>query len=321
MNRALKFVVWLSQRSKRAAEHKLKLLTLLGRPTHVNFKAWKAVLKDPFIPILGIFGVVSLAFVLPSYYEIRSSELVGALSLLFSIVVLFIALEYLTHFIVSFATCNLTDFVFYTPLASVWEVPLLAHYCYFMVDTFRLNADASFIVEYRYLLIWFLIAQIHHTIYLTFRYPIILRRFEEEQAVLSQMEQGQNGIHTLQDSKTPGEISNTFEPQSGKSPLLVNDTEIDQGAIVMVKSEEHYIVIYTTTQSFLLRSRISDIARLLDPDLGRLVHRSYWVAKSSIVEVIQEDRRLFAMLINGEKVPIARGRRHEFHDWLQRPTR
>lgn len=77
--------------------------------------------------------------------------------------------------------------------------------------------------------------------------------------------------------------------------------------IQMLQAQDHYIRVVTDTGSELLLYRFSEaIDELRGRTTGARVHRSFWVAKSAVVELIRRDGRHFCLLRNGDRVPVSR---------------
>jgi len=79
--------------------------------------------------------------------------------------------------------------------------------------------------------------------------------------------------------------------------------------IICVRSEDHYVRVYTRTGDDLILLRFSDaVAELADNDAlpGMQVHRSWWVADAGRDQVIRDGRKILLSLENGLQVPVSR---------------
>jgi DNA-binding LytR/AlgR family response regulator len=76
--------------------------------------------------------------------------------------------------------------------------------------------------------------------------------------------------------------------------------------LLYLKVEDHYLRVHTPLGSDLLLYRLSDAAAELDPEFGRQVHRSYWVAKRAVAAVERDGHRARLVLTNGAKIPVSR---------------
>ena len=76
------------------------------------------------------------------------------------------------------------------------------------------------------------------------------------------------------------------------------------GDIVYLKSEDHYVYVYTVIGSSLIRMRFKDAVAGLG-EWGIQVHRSYWVAYRHMIEVKKRDRVLELWLTDDHKVPVS----------------
>lgn len=76
--------------------------------------------------------------------------------------------------------------------------------------------------------------------------------------------------------------------------------------LLALEQEDHYVRVHTTLGSALLLMRMRDAAAELDAMEGARVHRSWWVARAAVVEVVRRDRAVGLRLVNGLEVPVAR---------------
>lgn len=89
-------------------------------------------------------------------------------------------------------------------------------------------------------------------------------------------------------------------------------------AIRLIEAEEHYVSITLDTGArTLLRGRIADAVAVMPPDLGRRVHRSFWVATSAVDGFRQTKTGAHVILTDGRCIPLARGRIAELRDWAE----
>ena len=63
--------------------------------------------------------------------------------------------------------------------------------------------------------------------------------------------------------------------------------------------------MYTTAGSSRLLLRFTDAIAELG-DLGMQVHRSYWVARENVLEVVKRDNRTLLRLTGDHEVPVSR---------------
>nr|QQZ51292.1 LytTR family transcriptional regulator DNA-binding domain-containing protein [Phenylobacterium glaciei] len=69
--------------------------------------------------------------------------------------------------------------------------------------------------------------------------------------------------------------------------------------------EDHYVRVHTAVRSELILMRLSDAVARTGRE-GLQVHRSWWVARDAVTEVIRDGRNLRLKLLNGLEVPVAR---------------
>jgi DNA-binding LytR/AlgR family response regulator len=76
--------------------------------------------------------------------------------------------------------------------------------------------------------------------------------------------------------------------------------------LLYIKVEDHYLRVQTRLGSDLLLLRLSDAVAELDPEFGRQVHGSYWVARCAVAGVERDGHRARLVLTDGAKIPVSR---------------
>lgn len=71
-------------------------------------------------------------------------------------------------------------------------------------------------------------------------------------------------------------------------------------------AEEHYVRLITTEGEFLVYHRFSDALKEVKRLRGLRVHRSHWVAQSSIVRVCRSAKKMFIELAGDQQIPVSR---------------
>ena len=75
--------------------------------------------------------------------------------------------------------------------------------------------------------------------------------------------------------------------------------------IIYVKTEGHYLRVYTKAGTSRLLLRFADAVAELS-NLGMQVHRSYWVALDQVVGLVKRDNRMMLRLTGNYEVPVSR---------------
>lgn len=81
------------------------------------------------------------------------------------------------------------------------------------------------------------------------------------------------------------------------------------GRLLALEAQQHYLVVHTTVGSELIYYRFRDAVDELRDWEGAQVHRSFWIARSAIADIVMDGRKSVAVLRTGLEVPISRGRR------------
>lgn len=76
--------------------------------------------------------------------------------------------------------------------------------------------------------------------------------------------------------------------------------------ILAINAEDHYLRIHTDVGDTMILMRLYDAIKELEGIEGSQIHRSWWVAKDAIQEIVRGDGRVNFRLSNGELAPISR---------------
>ncbi|MEJ2409115.1 MAG: LytTR family DNA-binding domain-containing protein [Novosphingobium sp.] len=76
--------------------------------------------------------------------------------------------------------------------------------------------------------------------------------------------------------------------------------------VLCVRNEDHYVRVFTPQGDALLLFRLGDAVAALHHVDGAQVHRSCWVARAAVADVLREGRNVTLVLTNGEQVRVAR---------------
>ena len=77
-------------------------------------------------------------------------------------------------------------------------------------------------------------------------------------------------------------------------------------AILAVHGEDHFVRVHTASGEHMIWMRLSDAMGEMEGLDGRQTHRSWWVAKSAVVEVKRGNGRATLTLTNGLQAPVSR---------------
>ena len=73
-----------------------------------------------------------------------------------------------------------------------------------------------------------------------------------------------------------------------------------------IQSEDHYLRIHTSAGQEMILMRLADAVRELAGVEGLQTHRSWWVAKQGLADVVKGDGRLTLKLKSGAEAPVSR---------------
>ena len=78
--------------------------------------------------------------------------------------------------------------------------------------------------------------------------------------------------------------------------------------LIALQMEDHYVRVHTSAGSALVLIPLRQALAELDAVPGLHVHRSWWVARHAITDVVQDGRNIRLRLVNGLEAPVSRAR-------------
>ena len=92
-----------------------------------------------------------------------------------------------------------------------------------------------------------------------------------------------------------------------------------RGPLIRLEVQDHYVMVSTTNGNELLLMRLGDAIRETEPVDGLQVHRSHWVARDGVADVIREpgkNGRTVLRTTDGAEIPVSRGNLAEVRGWV-----
>ncbi|AUX68862.1 hypothetical protein CHX26_04465 [Porphyrobacter sp. HT-58-2] len=107
-------------------------------------------------------------------------------------------------------------------------------------------------------------------------------------------------------------------PAAPSNPLLDQLPPALGSAIIALEMEDHYVRVHTALGSALVLMRMRDAVALLGELEGMQVHRSWWVARGAVEDVLRDGRNIRLCLPRGIEAPVARAKVAELRDarWI-----
>jgi hypothetical protein len=115
----------------------------------------------------------------------------------------------------------------------------------------------------------------------------------------------ETSIPTSYTKPTPESQVQTMPVTPAPIPLL-DRLPAGFGVPIAIKSEDHYVRVFAQGRDTLILLRLRDAIAELGATQGMQVHRSWWVARDSIVSSKRDGRNLTLNLANGITVPVSR---------------
>ncbi len=80
------------------------------------------------------------------------------------------------------------------------------------------------------------------------------------------------------------------------------------GPLFAMEAQDHYVLFITANGEHLQRITLTDAINLVPKGTGLRVHRSHWVAKSEILDLVQVQQKYCVILRNGRHVPVGKAK-------------
>jgi hypothetical protein len=115
-------------------------------------------------------------------------------------------------------------------------------------------------------------------------------------------------LHRPTDFEIPDRASSPAEAQDSRPPFLARLPPEWAGELTALEMEDHYVRAHGPEVSRLILMRLRDAERELSGIDGLRVHRSWWVSRGAVEEVIRDGRNFKLRLKGGLEAPVARDR-------------
>ncbi len=79
-----------------------------------------------------------------------------------------------------------------------------------------------------------------------------------------------------------------------------------QAEIFALSAEDHYLRVHTSAGETLILMRLYDAIRELDGIEGSQIHRSWWVARDAVADIMRGDGKVDLILKGGLRAPVSR---------------
>ena len=94
--------------------------------------------------------------------------------------------------------------------------------------------------------------------------------------------------------------------RSARARLYARLSPQFDGEILALESEDHYVRVHGRASSELLLMRLRDAIAEMDGSPGEQTHRSWWVARPAVADIVGNGRNREIVLVNGTRSPVAR---------------
>ncbi len=123
----------------------------------------------------------------------------------------------------------------------------------------------------------------------------------------------------FREDEPPLNEESQFDAGDADAPRLADRLPPALGSdIIALEMEDHYVRVHTALGSELVLMRLRDAMGELDGVEGRQVHRSWWVARGAVEDVIRDGRNVRLKLARDLVAPVSRAQVSELKQagWL-----
>jgi hypothetical protein len=99
--------------------------------------------------------------------------------------------------------------------------------------------------------------------------------------------------------------------------LIVGGERFNMRGLLHIEAREHHVHLTFENGRKLFRARLGDIVAQTRAEDGFQPHRSWWVARDSVIIPRRKGGRLFLRLRDDTEVPVARTRIEDVQQWLE----
>ncbi|QFT78956.1 LytTR family DNA-binding domain-containing protein [Erythrobacter sp. THAF29] len=107
---------------------------------------------------------------------------------------------------------------------------------------------------------------------------------------------------------TPAPPASISEPRTAISPLLASLPDHLGSDIIALEMEDHYCRVHTALGSELVLTRLRDAMTQIDGIEGMQVHRSWWVARGAVEDIVRDGRNMRLKLARDVEAPVSRAK-------------
>lgn len=109
-------------------------------------------------------------------------------------------------------------------------------------------------------------------------------------------------------------------PATPPRPALLDRLPGDKrGTLIRLEVQDHYVLVVTSRGREMVLMRLADAIRETEPVDGLQVHRSHWIARDGVAEIIREpgkNGRTLLRTTDGAEVPVSRGNVADVKGWV-----
>lgn len=116
------------------------------------------------------------------------------------------------------------------------------------------------------------------------------------------------GAATCQRQPGNGDLLAAAPPLTAGAPAILDRVPPPKrGRLLALSVDDHYVEVLTERGRTLVLLRLSDAMRETAPVPGLQVHRSHWIARDAVAQVLRSGGKTSIELVDGTRIPVSRG--------------
>jgi DNA-binding LytR/AlgR family response regulator len=118
-------------------------------------------------------------------------------------------------------------------------------------------------------------------------------------------------ITAINYATAPAEVAAAAQVTSSRPSRFMDrlPVRLRHARLIAIEAEDHYLRVHTDAGSDLVLMRLSDALAELDGVSGARTHRSWWVARDAVVDVVNSNGRTTLTLKGEIAAPVSRSSR------------
>ena len=103
-------------------------------------------------------------------------------------------------------------------------------------------------------------------------------------------------------------VSKKNSPKNITPKIMYKLTLPQRSRLIFIKADGHYVKVATEKGSYMIYLSFKEAIKLTEPIEGEVIHRSFWVVKDAIKNIIRQNGKVYCIMNNDERIPVGRSK-------------